>query len=348
MEKIKLKETYIKKGSKTGETFVPISINNNIVKFSNSGQCLVEKFHTIFEHASEATTIQETMDNNQQYIQQQPVVEDNVDKEQQELLEMFTNPKIDDSILNNLEAIAQGEIIKPSRQDEPSVFEDTDASNNVVRRGQYIAPEIEIDHDNNSLDINVTNTQRPLNRPLNRALNAPIKKSIKKEFDTIDEYEKVKRKNSIDVPINISIDVPEPAHIELIREMYEDNKVEYLEYIAKKYIFDNIAKNTKMIEKLIVEELNNWYNNEMGIEDGKPGPTIEETIEEVEETEPISQEDIEKINWYNTFIIENEDIYNQALKDIIEFNDDDLIKRMQNMINDYKNTLDEDGETEEA
>lgn len=257
MEDIKLNEKYIRKGSLTNEIFVPISIDNNIIKFENGAQATKELF-------SESFILLTTNGSNINEQKTTTIGSTTELDETQELMNLFTQPINEELMYNNLLSNVKD---APSREEKPTISYDVDENGNKFNSSTATYKEYnEISNDNSVSPVQNDDLEYESPKQYSSRNNRRISintEPVKPKFDIIGEYEKVKRNSTVPIKIELSIDIPEPMHINIIREMYEDNEIDYVKYIVKKYIFDNIIDNTNTFEDIMVETLNKYIDSKI-------------------------------------------------------------------------------------
>lgn len=274
--KIKLNHEYIRIGSSTGEIFIPILETNDIISFSNGAQASKEIFFKSFIEKTNNIDIQEFNSVNNTNIENvQETKKIDLDNDE-DLMKIFNTNTTSNDLVNQLDNVVKNNIIKPpSKQSEPSISYDLDIENNkIIQKTEY--------HNDT-----VLNPQNNIQELKNNTENTTMK-----TFDVINEYEKVKLSNkSVKMTLNIEIDLPDPTHIVVIRDMYENNEVDYLEYMVKKFIYDNIISDPETIESIFINEVNKWLNSKVK---SKKKISKTKTVLKNKKKEEIKKEEITK------------------------------------------------------
>lgn len=348
MEKKELlkNRAYRRIGSVTGESFNLVNYDDNLIYFDNGAQVSKDVFLSSFELVPDTSThIDQTQQTNESYNTNYNTSY-NLDNDDY-LKELFkNNGGVSDNLLSSVDKIMRGESVGgPTRREETSSFVIKGPNDEVVGRQQFGHTQSVPRLADSQLDNNNLPEHR---RMINKKLNPedyedydeqPIVKSKK-----ISEYDKVKLSQVVKLPVNIEIDLPTKEHIEVIRDMFEDNEIDYVEYMIDKYIDEHIKNNTDMLKELFVDSINKWINGEVEV---ISEPFTEKKKEEKSDTEIELKTDRENyydgIDYSKVFSIEN-DVELTSVKNKIEQlektnskEDRELLDHLKNLVDEYEN-----------
>lgn len=312
-QEIKINQEYMRIGSSTGEVFIPSLVTNEIVSFANGAQCSKEIFYKSFmlvdktntenqqqEHIIENQITEQSMIENSSI--EQPVSMD-LDNDE-DLMKMFAGETTSNSLLDQLDDVVKhNAVIPPSRKSEPSVLYDVDENNNRTN--------MQVQHHDDTVLDGKTNIQA--------IKNVGDNEIVVKGFDIINEYEKVKLNDkAIKMTLNIEINLPDPTHIVVIREMYENNETDYLDYMVKKFIYDNVIANPKQIEDIFINEVNVWLDSKIKPKKKKTTKTkaVLKTVKKVDKPKKVTPKKV-TAKTLTKKTLNNDDIINDIDEPII-------------------------------
>jgi hypothetical protein len=162
MEQIQLNNEYIRKNSSTGEIFIPISINGNIVRFKNDAQCPVDTFIDTFVLKS---SINES--NNFESASSPNLDLDNQD----DLLKLFSDPtaiQTGSSILNQLDDVLSGKQVNRTVRSEASSSYMKDEDGSQINKKVYNDNSSEYNPNDPDDQSNLPEHRRKMNSRLNK------------------------------------------------------------------------------------------------------------------------------------------------------------------------------------
>lgn len=341
MEIINGKE-YVRKDSLTGEKFQVSSSDEKMVYFTNGAQVSVENFKNGFNEVNSINMIPTNEEFSNETYTTQTFDLDNDD----DLLKLFQNQNtVDPNLINSMEKVMRGETLGgPSRRTEESSMIIKGPNNEIIRNESFrqSSPSMVMNDEYDEYDEyeegNEINTN---SRPLNREFNT---RRITTKSNTIPEYEKVKLSQTVKLNFDVEIELPTKQHIQVIREMFESNTVDYVEYMVEKYINEKIKNNTKELKDKFIETINNWVENKQSTKSKISTKKIDKTKQsslkknQLATTKKTTSRYYDTLDFSKIFSIEDDDQLN-IIKNKIEQLEGSKTKKDRELYNHLKNLI---------
>jgi len=198
----------------------------------------------------------------------------------------FNTPTNDQKLLNDVESIAKNPSAKigmsqkyqEELQNQPSFLNYNNTNNNTE--------DTEINYTVQE-NTSILNKVKPSNR-----------------LPEYDVFDRIKKSEEIEILIPFTIKLPRAEKIDAINDMFETSLTDYL---SKMYIEDNISKNSKKLQKLIKDSIEEWVEKEL-YSNKKPRKVRKNKVQEVEKVQ------VEKVQEENIPIIDDISVFTTPIK----------------------------------
>lgn len=334
-----LNKSYKRIGATDSDVFVPKSIDNEFVIFSNGARCKIMTLLSDFEEIPTESLIEgvELIPN----------------------ADTFFNSKVseNDILLQQVEQLATKPhtIIEPSEKLQESSSLDDDRFEKITPGSSK--------QEQNINRLNLGNDD-DLDAPIPK--DKPTAQVINNRVPEYDVFDKVKLSEEIEITVPFKIKLPRADKLDLLNDMFN---ISFTAYLAKKYINDNIVNNSVKLQTLIKDAIENWMDDELSSSPKKSKPkkskkNKEDIIEpeivkpEIVKSEPIIEKpedtatsffgkaqtgpawdgDIKKL-----FLITSDEQYNAVKKRFISLKDNNInngeVDRLEDMLQIYEETI---------
>jgi len=237
-----LDKSYKRKNSSDSDVFTVDKLDGEYVIFSNGARCKIATLITDFDQVQDFTN--EPTDS-------EVVVNPDT---------FFDTPIVDESLIQQMESIVKNSNtnIQPSARLHESVSLDDDSKYEKVAHGGNTGGLTDRLTDNG----HTPNTETALNNPGHpRAIRMP-------EYDVFDN---VKLSEEIEILIPFKIRLPKAEKIDLLNDMF---KTSFTAYLSKKFINDDIVKNSAKLQITFQKSIEDWMEGELNSGGNKRRKTV--------------------------------------------------------------------------
>lgn len=328
-----LNKSYKRKNSTDSDIFTVDKFDGEYVIFTNGARCMTVTLMTDFEEVS--GTVNEN-------VNSEPAVNPET---------FFNTPIVDENLMQQMESIVKN----PNTNIQPSAkMQESVSLNDDNRQYEKVSPGGNNNFANRlSTDENMPETSSVENNNQPKSNRLP-------EWDVFDN---VKLSEEIEILIPFKIKLPKAEKIDLLNDMF---KTSFTAYLSKKYINDNIVKNSIKLQTTFQKSIEEWMDSELGSGTKKRKPvrkgktSVVETVVETEDvqvkiTEPVTAMPTENAASFfgrgnagptwdgdvkKLFTISTEEQYHAVKKKFINMKDNDVkgpdVDRFEDMLQMYE------------
>lgn len=337
---------YKRKGSVGTNVFIPTDMqeinNENYVLFENGAKCKLSTFKNDFELIGNGEN--NTVNENNVIDDDGPIDPD----------AFFESGNIGHSLADQVDKIATDPNYVQNLQKGPSRQESRDLSQDKQPPAHMMGDNNAVNYDlNNRLtDDNQQNLQ-----PNQQNLQPQINKTNR--LPEHDIFDRVKANSELEIIIPFKLTIPKSQKIDTMDDMFESS---FIEYLAEKYVNENIVNNLDILKELINKGIEEWVEKDLESKRKKKATVKTDTFEikedkpETKKEEPKEKEiktdnvdDLtnklrntpqnENVDISKLYIINTENQYNAVKKQYEQYKENNPnhpdIDRLEDMLNIY-------------
>lgn len=230
-----LNKNYKRRNAPDSDVFYAKELNGDSVIFSNGAIC---KLTTLVSEFEETTVIQSPV----------TLVSESADINPDTF---FNTPSTDNTLLDQVEKLVKNpnaqiegsQKLNQSVNLDDSRYEVVNPGGKQIQNNNGLASRL---NSENSIVQNSTDSEN-------------VKQTVKRlpEYDVFDN---VKLTQEIEIIVPFKIKLPKADRIDILNDMF---KTTFTDYLAKKYISDNIVNNSKKLQDLIKQGIETWMEEQI-------------------------------------------------------------------------------------